>query len=515
MRSMWPFKRRHTDPAPQGLPPALESITADTPRRFSLILARPDAADGAIEVLGARLGAELTITTRRDGDGRPVLDLVSTFTVGNAAVLRPLNQLHRGGVAVAGLEMEDLITEVDDDALARIIEDWAVNANTGPYRTRLERLAGDDLLQRTAAVARTAPADTSRRRSAWWLAVKCIVFNTHGAEAWAVAEAARTTEKSVALSLIDAAIDRVQLVRLAGMPASVPNDALEKLLRRPGYLAERACHLVWHLRDTVDPAVAEALRGVVTRGGEAATAALAALHAAEPTDELRATVDAALASSEPEVSAAALAILAQHWPADARPVWREFLASRSAALRITAESVIGLHGGEEDLADAAAQLKKISRSTGTDSWPPRGHEIVDLLVRHRAQPVARTALDDLTARWPRLRDDLRRWLVAEHPELQPSDDAPPATGATPMSDEPEGELTWSPPRMARDGDTVGLTFDEAAAHAPPRDRFEELLDADASFDVLESDREFVLVRAGSPDAEARLLALWDEASQPR
>ena len=60
---------------------------------------------------------------------------------------------------------------------------------------------------------------------------------------------------------------------------------------------------------------------------------------------------------------------------------------------------------------------------------------------------------------------------------------------------------------------MGITFDEGPAHAPARDRFEALLERDPAFEVLESDRDFMLVRNASPDAETRLSALWEEASR--
>lgn len=374
---MWPFRKGRADS------PRVEAITADTPRRFSITLADAAATDRARAVLAERQAAELTITPRRDTVGRTVLDLESTFIDGVAAVLRPLNQLHYGNVDVAGVELNDLVTDVDDVALAQAVEEWAANGNIGPYRKRLERLAGAGLLQRS--LARAAGAD-NRVRSAWWLAIRLTVFNTPAAEGVAVAEAARSQDASAGRLLIDAAIERVNLVRLARMEAEVPMEPLAELLRRPGYLAERACHLVWSLPAPVDPMIAGALRDLVARGGAVATAAMTALHEAEPTTGLRTTVDAALASDEAEVRASALALLARHWPNDARPVWREFLRSRSAPLRLTAESVLGLHGDEQDLADAAAQLVKLSRGAGTDTSPPRGHEIVELLLRHREHP---------------------------------------------------------------------------------------------------------------------------------
>ncbi|HEX7171744.1 MAG TPA: hypothetical protein VF365_03930, partial [Candidatus Limnocylindria bacterium] len=304
---------------------------------------------------------------------------------------------------------------------------------------------------------------------------------------------------------------------LAALEARVPAASLASILSRPGYIAERAAHLAGMLPAPVEPEVASALRHLARRGGDAAHAALGALHAAEPTPELRATAKESLASEDPNVRAAGLALLARHWTDEARPVWREFLASKSAPMRWTAEAVIGEYGGEEDLADAAEQLSRLIRSRPTVATsPPRGNEIIDLLVRHRDHRVARAALDHLGARWTRLSDDVRSWLLEHHPWLAPV--GATAAGPSDAADElpAEDELRFPPPAMEADDDgSLRLWFDEAAAHHPVRDRFEALAAQHPSIEILDGDREWLSVRVRESEAETVIAELWDAAGEDR
>jgi hypothetical protein len=179
-------------------------------------------------------------------------------------------------------------------------------------------------------------------------------------------------------------------------------------------------------------------------------------------------------------------------------------------MRWEAEDLIAEYGTEEDLPAASAHLAKLIRSRHAIAMlPPRGSPIVNLMVRHADHPVARAALDDLTARWSRLSDDMRSWLAEQHPSLAPA--------AVPAENEkaeamPEELLTWPPPSLERDGSSFALTFDEAGAHHPVRERFEELAERHPMIEVIEGDREWLSVAIDAADPEALVRELWSAAS---
>ena len=500
---LWPFRKRAPASEPP-LPPELERLTEATGQRFIVTLADTARFEDAIAALRDR--DELEVLPA--GDGR--LEVRSSFDAGSAAVLRPLHVLRRAGIAVRDLELLDLVTEIDDAALRRLVEAWGQFANQGPHRLRLVRLAGMDILERCLDGVRSAKESGNDRRSSWTFAVTCVAMNTPASERLVLEEAATTRESRVAESLVDAADGRMRLADLAGLDTDVPAHALAQLLRRPGYLAERACHLAVLLPAPLPGLVTEALIATAAGGGDTAVAALAALRQAEPTSVVRTAVEAALATGDPNARAAALETLAHHWGTEARPAWRELLASKSAPMRWAAEAVIGLHGDEEDLADAAAHLAKLARAKGAMSMsPPRGNEIVDLLVRHRDHSSARAGLDDLSARWDRLPEDLRSWLAEHHPWLDPARRADQPAESMAAGEE---ELSWPPPRINRRDGLLHLDFDEASAHHPVRERFEELAEAHPAIEVLDGDREWLSMRVTAPNGEALVQELWEAAS---
>lgn len=501
---MWPF-RRPSRKAPQKavLPAALRAIGDETPRRFSIILADPARSPDAREVLAERLGRELTV----EGTAG-VLDVATAFQPGSAAVLRPLNVLERAGIAVSGLELSGLVTEITDEALLTVVHDWSINGNAGPYRRRVERLAGPVLLDRCLTAADAAQRTRDPDAAAWRFAVTCVAFNTPGAETRLI-DASVCGDDARADELVDAASDRVRLARLAGLALDVPAASIASALRRRGHVAARAAWLASMLPAPVDAVVSDALIDLAERGGEAASASLAALRGAAPSSGVRAVCDAAIVSDDPDIRAAGLELLARHWTDEARPVWREALASTSAPVRWTAEDVIGEYGAEEDLQDAAAHLAKLIRARkGISMSPPRGSAIVDLMIRHHSNPAARVALEDLTARWPRLSDDMRTWLEANHPSL-----APVAVVVDDEKDDgmPEEHLTWPSPSVERTGSSLMVVFDEVGAHQPVRDRFEELAARHPSVELIDGDREWVSVVIDAADPEALVRELWSAA----
>ena len=505
---IWPFGKPHR--ATEGaLPAELEEITEETGQRFVIRLADPGELDAAREVLTARLGSELEVGATADDR----LMIASRFDAGSAAVMRPLYTLQRAGIVVGDLELLDLVAEIDDAALRRLVEAWGEFANMGPHRLRLVHLAGMDILERCLDRLRSAGESGHGRTSSWSFAVTCVTMNTPGAEERVIAEAARTRDKHTAQSLVSAAEWRIRMATLAGLEIDVPAAAMAELISKPGYLGETACRLAAILPAPLPADVTDALLVAAGQTGERAVEALSAVRRAAPTAAVRAVVDAALASDDANLRAAGLDVLAHHWGVDARPIWKEFLASKSAPMRWTAESVIGIHGAREDLADAAAHLAKLARARGGMSMsPPRGNEIVDLLARHRDDPTARAGLDDLSARWDRLPEDLREWLEEHHAELNPArrDDRPAEAISTP--DQSEEQLSWPPPTIERRGGDLHLWFDEVGAHQPVRDRFEELAVAHPAIEVLDGDREWLSIRVAAPDAEALIHELWEAAS---
>lgn len=506
---IWPFGTRPDDEVVEP-PSVLDAIDANTPHRFRFWLADAAQGDAVVKTLHERLANEFTVEAFAEPDGGVRLEVVSTFTPGSAAIFRPLNVLRGAGVEVRGLEVLDLVTDVDASSLRRAVEDWGQFANKGPYRLRLEKLAGMPVLEMCLAELGRSSGTGPDRPAAWSFAVRCVAFNTPGAEGRLLTDAAQVRGAREADAFVDAAVDRINLSALTGQSIAVPADTLAALIGRPGYVSERASHLAWLLPSPLPPAVARALGEVTRVGGERAVAAVGALQNAEPSTSVRGAVEAALASGEPNLQAAALETLAALWATDARAAWKEFLASRSVPMRWAAEAVLGLHGTEEDLADAAAHLGKLARTkSSVEMSPPRGNEIVDLLVRHRDHPVAQAGLDDLSARWDRLGADLRGWLAEHHPWLDPAVRVDRPTEAV---GEPEETLAWPAPTIERDGDSLTLWFDEGAAHSEAREQFETLASGHPLVEVLDGDREWLSVRIASPDPEQVVQALWESAS---
>ena len=179
----------------------------------------------------------------------------------------------------------------------------------------------------------------------------------------------------------------------------------------------------------------------------------------------------------------------------ARPYWQAWLASSSAPQRMAAEDVIGAYGDADDVPLAAEHLGKIIRRKSSISWqPPRGNEIITLLVRHRDLPEAKAALGDLTKRWPKLPEELQRWLKEHHPDLVPADEAEPVAAGEP-NDEGDAEqpLTWPLPEIKRQGKGFYLGFWDTDMF-DVRDRFEDLLEAHPAVTIIAGDREWTTAR---------------------
>ncbi len=501
----WGFRRRRQGAEialPAAPPSALDEIDESTPHRFRFWLANAADQESALAALaGLAVTGELRIEPLSEPDGRVRFDAASTFDVRNAAILRPLHALDRADVAVRGFEALDLVTEIDERALAQAVGAWGQFANKGPYRHRLEVLAGSDVIETCLSHQGSA---------AWRFAASCAAFNTSGSEARTLTAALEARGWHDASGFVDDADNRAMLTTLTGEPFDPPVDALVSLIGRRSYVGERAASLTHSMRAPLPEPVTDALCAAARTGGDLGIRALAALAKAAPSAAVRQTVEEALATTEPNLQAAALSILAHHWGDEARPTWRAFLASRSAPLRQTAEEVLGVHGTAEDVPDAAAQMARLARTkSAMEMSPPRGAEIVDLLVRHRDHPAARAGLDDLSARWDRLGNDLREWLEEHHPWLDPSQrrDDPVEQQA-----EPEGPLDWPPPKIEREGDTFVLSFEETDLFET-RERFEKLAAAHHHVEVIDGDREWTSLKISSDDPEALIRELWASAGR--
>jgi hypothetical protein len=266
--------------------------------------------------------------------------------------------------------------------------------------------------------------------------------------------------------------------------------------------------------------------------GETAGPAVRALRRAEPTPEVRAALEVALESTDADVTDAALLALGYVFGTGARPYWQAWLASTSAPRRMSAEEAIGTFGDTEDVPLAAEHLRKIIRRRSSISWePPRGNEIITLLLRHRDLPEARAALGDLMGRWLKLPEELQRWLRRYHPDLVPPEESsapgdestpPPAPGeestppAAPSEDDEapvEPPLEWPVPSIEREGTEFRLGFWDTDLN-DIRDRFEDLATAHPAITIIDGDREWGTYRIDVADPESLIAALWAQAHEP-
>ncbi len=431
--------------------------------------------------------------------------LVSTFTPRTAAVFRPLWALNRAGIAVLEHEMLDVVDDVSEKALRRAITDWRAQGNSGPYRRRLEALAGIDLLALTLQQVDELPV---RESNAARFAVTCIAFNTPGSERRLLARAT-DSDDNAAQQWVAAAIDRSRLTTMTGGSADIPNPLLAELIQRPGYLGERAIELVPMVTLAPDGDLLRILCEVSNADDARAESALTAMGSAPATDQVKRALRDALESTSTRRRAAALGGFATHWPDEARPYWNQFLESRAAPLRQTAEVVIPRHGDREDIQKVAEHVSKLIRGKPPSVVyvPPRGSEMISMLVTHADDPDARRALDDLSARWDRLYPELRGWLEEHHPFVAPSGMAQTSEAT---SSEPEEALMWPPPEVAIEEDGVLIWF-EYTDMFETRAVFEELMAANPEVLIIDGDREWLRFSTSVDDPRALVLDLWERA----
>ena len=485
-------------------PGRLDWITRTTPYRFRTWLADPSQRDDVRGILKVLLDIELTLDVIDEPDGRVRLDMVSTFE-GWAAVSRVLYTLRRGGVRARGLERLDLFDDVPPDELDRLVRDWETNAFLTAARRRLDALAGISTIQYALEAQRRQP-----KVRGWRFVVSSAGQHTSGVDALLLEAAINEPDADVAVAYGAAVAARAELAELVSEPFDPPGDLVVGLAKRRDRAAEAGYRLAASLPPPLDDELTAVLCAAVRhrRRGEVGTDALQALRKARPTDEVRTALDTALESTDADVRDVALGTLGAVFGVQARPYWQAWLASSSAPQRMAAEDAIGAYGDADDVPLAAEHLGKIIRRTSSISWePPRGSEIITLLVRHRELPAAQAALSDLTKRWPKLPEELPPWVKEHHPELVPS-------GVVEAAEDGDVEppLTWPLPEVRRDGDEFSVGFWDTNLH-DVRDRFEELLNAHPDAQVVDGDREWLSARIDTADPEALLTELWARANE--
>ena len=274
--------------------------------------------------------------------------------------------------------------------------------------------------------------------------VSWIGRHTPGTEALILGKAVAEKDVSRAARLTGAVVGRGELAELVNDSFDPPVDLVLQLAQRRARVAEQAFRIAETLPAPLSDELTTALCVAARRGSISDTAAVRALRKARPTAEVREALAAALESSDADVRGLALDSLGELFGVGARPYWQAWLASSSAPQRMAAEDVIGAYGDADDVPLAAEHLGKIIRRKSSISWqPPRGNEIITLLVRHRDLPEAQAALADLTKRWPKLPEELQALVDANtiptssrRRQLHSSSRANPTTKSTPSRRSP-------------------------------------------------------------------------------
>ena len=495
-------------PAAPEEPGRLDWITEDTPYRFRTWLQDPTRRGDVVAILDRKLGAELTTTIIDEPDGRVRLDIVSTFK-GGTAILRPLYQLRQHGVLVRGLENLDSVDDLSSGELQRLADAWQARAGHRAVGRRIEALAGEGVLRH--ALQHNPGGE---RLNGWDMIVSWIGRHTPGTEGLILESAMAEKDVNRAARLTGAVVGRGELAELVDEPFEPPVELVLELARRRTRVAEEAFRIAEGLPGPLSDELTAVLCVAARRGSITDTAAVRALRKARPTPEVQAALEAALQSSDTDVRQLALESLGALFGVGARPYWRAWLTSSSAPQRMAAEDVIGAYGDADDVPLAAEHLGKIIRRKSSISWePPRGNEIITLLVRHRDLPEAQAALADLAKRWPKLPEELQAWLRKHHPDLVPAEAAalgPAASAENEAPETPEPALEWPVPEIKRQGKELYLGFWDTDMF-DIRDRFEDLLDAHPAVTIVDGDREWTTARFDVPDPDALVAELWARA----
>ena len=495
-------------PAAPAQPGRLDWMTRSTPYRFRTWLADSSRRDDVPGILEGLMRGELTVDIVDEPDGQVRLDMLSTFE-GWAAVTRPVWTLWRAGVRVRGLEWLDLFDDVPPAELDRLVNDWETRAYESGARRRIDALAG------TATVRYAIEAFRRQPKVRGWLTVaSSAAQRTSGIDALLLETAAAEPDADLALTLASAVAARAGMAELMSEPFDPPRDFVLAVARRRDKAAEAGYQIAESLPAPLDADLTAVLCKAARRKGLSTTAAVRALRKARPTAEVRGALEAALESSDADVRDIAMGSLGAVFGIGARPYWRAWLASSSAPQRMAAEDAIGEFGDADDVPLAAEHLGRLIRRKSSIEWqPPRGSAIIGLLVRHRDLPEAQAALTDLTKRWPKLPDELQRWLQEHHPDLVPAEPAAPV-GPVEPPDEPalEPPLAWPLPEIKRDGKEVYVGFWDTDMF-DIRERFDALLDEHPAVTLMDGDREWLTATIDAPNPEALIAELWDRARE--
>jgi hypothetical protein len=494
----------------------LEAIDESTPHRYRFWLAQAGDRDAAVTVLGDPRRIPLTFEVVDEADGRVRFEVAAAGNGRGQSIISVLYSLQLADVAVHGFAALDVIEDLDAADLVRIVETWRKVANNGPTRSRIERLGGPRLLE--MALERYLVSPTTQRP--YGFAVQEIAFNTPGCEDRLLMAAAELVARPRgrgetvydAESLLASALSRSGLSAYVGVPIVYPETALLAMVDEPSGVGTKALGMLGSLPAPLSEATVAALCRIAALDEDRhAAEALRSLRSAPPSAAVRAVTEGALTAPSNEIRATALWLLAYHWGTEARPVWREFLASKSTTLRDAAEGAIAEHGTEEDLPEAALRVAKIIRAKpGMTYSPPRASDLIDYMARYREHPVAGAAFADLAGRWDRFPDPgLRDWIREHHPWIEGAgQDGPPVD----LDIDPEVPGEPDPPKVTRTDERVEVVFeDDASAHSAARERFEVLAEAHASVEVVASDREWLDLRIEDDAPEQLIETLWAQA----
>ena len=156
----------------------LEAIDESTPHRYRFRLAEADDRDAAVAVLRDPRRVPLTFEVADEQDGRVRFDVAAAGNGRPQSIISVLYSLQRADVAVDGFDALDVIEDLDEADLVKVVETWRKVANNGPTRSRIERLGGSRLLEMSLGRYLESP----KTQRPYGFAVQEIAFNTPGCE---------------------------------------------------------------------------------------------------------------------------------------------------------------------------------------------------------------------------------------------------------------------------------------------------------------------------------------------
>ncbi len=387
-----------------------------------------------VEILAGPPDAPLLARTRPD---LVWVRIRSTFSPRSSAVLRPLAAARSLGLRAGGWVPLDAQVEASTDWISEAVAGWVREKNHGPHRRHLESLAGPVATDWLASRAGASRLPVEQRTAASF-GLGCVVFNTADPAlkvrllevAYRAASDGTPDDVRVANSLLTNVRPAYTLVAhgvaplpgegpLADLAASphwqVSGPAVGLLTTLP---PPRTAGAVQVLCDLARPGLGELTSDEAAR----VESALQALEAASVTPGVVDLVEQLFDESpSARVRRQAGATLVALLGARARDVWVRLLESRDPWDVDTGEELVADHGDESDLEVALTAAHRLLRRRPADRayHPPRGSDLLDFLARYRGNVEVDALFFEVTARWPRLPEELRDWLAAHHPWLVP------------------------------------------------------------------------------------------------